>query len=295
MADLDAKPLGWAFLSVTALGWGLGWPMIKIAMEDWPPLFARGAAGLVAAFGLLAVGAVRRDVLLPPRSACGPILVAAFTNVFAWMGLTALALLWLNVSEAALVTFTMPIWATLFAWPLLGQRPRLADWAAIALGFGGLVVLFGTRPDGAADDLPGIGLALTAAICFALGSVLLPRPVPLTPTVRTGWLIGIGSAMMIAASVVIDWPELGALTGRGAAALGYMALFPMALCYLAWFAAASRLPVATASTGLLMIPIIGAVSTALMLGEPLGPRAAVAFALTLGGVAIAMRSSPAAL
>ncbi len=293
LVEPESRPLGWAFLSVTAFGWGLGWPMIKIAMEDWPPLFARGAAGLVAAAGLLTVGAVRRDLLLPPLAFCGPIALSAFTNVFAWMGLTALALIWLTVSEAVLLTFTMPIWATLLAWPLLGQRPNLANWVAIGLGFAGLLVLFGTQPEGAAEALPGIVLALAAAILFALGSVLLRQPIPLTPTVRTGWLIGLGSGMMIAASALIDWPDPGALTARGAAALGYMALFPMALCYLAWFAAVRRLPMATASTGLLLIPVLGAVSTALILGEPLGPRAGVAFALTLGGVAIAMRSSPA--
>ncbi|WP_202912989.1 DMT family transporter [Acuticoccus sediminis] len=290
-AGLDARLLGWACLMVTAFGWGLGWPMIKIIMEDWPPLFARGTAGLAAAAGLLAVGAMRGDAIAPPPGSWRQLGLASFTSVFAWMGLTALSLLWLRVAECALITFTMPIWATLLAWPVLGQRPDLRNWLAIALGSGGLLVLFGARTEGAADQLPGIALALTAAILFALGSVAFRRPVALTPLVRTGWLIGLGSAMMFLAGLLVALPDLGALTWRGAGALTYMALFPMALCYLAWFAAAARLPVATASTGLLLIPIIGAVSTAVLLGEPLGLRAAVAFALTLAGVAIAMRAT----
>ena len=34
-----------------------------------------------------------------------------------------LALLWLPASEAALIAYTMPVWASLLAWPMLGERP----------------------------------------------------------------------------------------------------------------------------------------------------------------------------
>ena len=36
-----------------------------------------------------------------------------------------LALLWLPASEAALIAYTMPVWASLIAWPVLGERPTL--------------------------------------------------------------------------------------------------------------------------------------------------------------------------
>ena len=40
--------LGFVFLLITSIGWGLNWPVIKLVLRDWPPLFARGTAGLVA-------------------------------------------------------------------------------------------------------------------------------------------------------------------------------------------------------------------------------------------------------
>ena len=36
-----------------------------------------------------------------------------------------LALLWLPASEAALIAYTMPVWTSLLAWPILGERPNL--------------------------------------------------------------------------------------------------------------------------------------------------------------------------
>jgi drug/metabolite transporter (DMT)-like permease len=69
----------------------------------------------------------------------------------------------------------------------------------------------------------------------------------------------------------------------------YMTAVPMGLCYMTWFAALRRLPPTTASLATLLTPVIGVVSAALVLGEPLGTRELVAFTLTLAGVALALR------
>ena len=281
--------VGRLLVIVTAAGWGLGWPMMKLVMHDWPPLFARGTAGVIAATGLVSAAALRGDVLLPPRALLRRLALAAGTNVFAWMGFTALSLLWLNVSEAALVTFTMPIWATLLAWPLLGERPATRSVLALCLGIAGLLLLMGANLDGGAERLPWVALALSAAILFALGAVTSRQPIPLPPLVLTAWLIGLGSMAMVVVGLMAETPRLQSLTRAGAGALAYMSVGPMALCYLAWFGALKRIPTTTASTGLLLIPIIGALSAALILSEPLGMREFAAFALTLGGVALELR------
>ncbi len=68
-----------------------------------------------------------------------------------------------------------------------------------------------------------------------------------------------------------------------------MALGPMGVCYLAWFAALRRLPAATAAIGTLTVPIIDIIAAAMMLGEPLCIREALAMMLTLAGVALALQ------
>ena len=281
--------VGRLLVIMTAIGWGLGWPMMKLVMLDWPPLFARGAAGVIAATGLASAAAMRGDLLLPPRALLRRLVLAASTNVFAWMGFTALSLLWLTVSEAALVTFTMPIWATLLAWPVLGERPTTRSVVALCLGTAGLLLLLGTNLNGGTERLPGIGLALSAAILFALGAVTSRQSIPLPPLVLTAWLIGLGSIAMVVVGLLTETPHLQSLTRTGAGALAYMSLGPMALCYLAWLGALKRIPSTTASTGLLLIPIVGSLSAALILGESLGVREIAAFALTLGGVALELR------
>src|SRR5919107_5610407 len=96
---------------------------MKTMLQVWPPLFSRGVAGVVASAMLGVVAYRRRESLIIPRRAVPRVALAAFTNVFAWMGFSALCLRWLSVGEGALLVFTMPIWAILFAWLLLGTRP----------------------------------------------------------------------------------------------------------------------------------------------------------------------------
>jgi drug/metabolite transporter (DMT)-like permease len=64
----------------------------------------------------------------------------------------------------------------------------------------------------------------------------------------------------------------------------------MGICYLGWFAAIKRLSPAMASTAMLLVPLLGVISAAPILGERLGARERLALALTLGGVALAVRN-----
>jgi drug/metabolite transporter (DMT)-like permease len=219
-----------------------------------------------------------------------PLLFAAFTNVFAWMGFSAMALKYLAVSEGSLLVYTMPIWAMLFAWPILGNRPSWRDIVALSLGLSGVAVLLSAHGITLGPDkLIGIALALAAAILFALGGVMTTSPLPIPPTALVAWQVGLGCLPMIVFGLLFEHPNLSAITASGWAVLIYMVLGPMGICYLAWFAALRRLPAATAAIGTLSVPIIGVIAAAVMLREPLGMREALAMALTLAGVALALQ------
>jgi drug/metabolite transporter (DMT)-like permease len=283
---------GLLFLLVAAVGWGLNWPILKMLLAEWPPLSARGASGMVAALGLALLAVLRGERLAVPRDTFGRLGFAAFTNVFVWMGFSTVALLWLNVGEAALLVYSMPLWVALLAWALRGERPTLRTLAALALGFAGLAVLLGGQVSAVgAAKLPGVALTLAAAVLFAFGTVTTRSALPLPPVASVAWQVGLGCAPMLAAGLLFEQPRLEALSASGWATLAYMTVVPMALCYVCWFAALRRLPASTAAIGTLLVPIIGVLSAAWALDEPFGVREAAALVLTLGGVALALRKA----
>lgn len=282
---------GLAFLLVTATGWGVAWVVFKIILSEWPPLFARGVAGLTAAGMLGAAALVVRQSLAVPSGARIRLGLAAFVNVFVWMGFTSLSLKWLTVTEGTLLTFTMPLWASLLAWPVLGERPGWMGTVALAMGFSGIALLV-AGPGLALDltQLPGILLALTAAVLFALGSVMARTPLPLPPLATAAWQTGLGCLPMVVLSLVFERHQIGPLSLKGTLSMAYMTLIPMATCYLSWFAALRRLPASTAAMGMLLVPVIGTASAALVLGEPLGQRQVLSFALVIAGIALGLRA-----
>ncbi len=284
-----SQTVGKALLLVTAFGWGLNWSVLKFVLQDWPPLFARGTAGLIGALCLVVLAIARGDSLAVPRQAWAALVTAAAINVFAWMGFTALALNWLKVSEGALIAYSMPIWAMMLAWPLLGARPTRRSLVALALSITGMAVLMG-GPDFTVAKLPGVLFAFAAALLFALGTVRARKPIAMPGPAVAAWQVGLGCLPMVVLGLALEQPQIASLSMPGALGLIYMAVGPMALCYLTWFGALRRLPTAVAATSMLIVPVVGTLTAVPLLGETLGLREAAAIALTIGGVALALRS-----
>jgi drug/metabolite transporter (DMT)-like permease len=180
----------------------------------------------------------------------------------------------------------------LLAWPLAGERPTVRGVVAIVLAMAGVVLLLGGGLEFDGDRRLGIALSLASAVLFALGNVLNREPPPVPPLVDVAWQVGLGCLAMLAIGVAFEHPDYTALSVAGAASFAYMVVVPMAICYLAWFETVRRLSSVTASTGILVVPALAVLVAGLMLGEPLGAREASAVALTLGGVALALRRSP---
>ncbi|HEX6138726.1 MAG TPA: DMT family transporter [Casimicrobiaceae bacterium] len=286
---LSPRTVGLICLVVTSAGWGVNWPAMKLLLREWPPLFARGVAG-VAAAAILALVAWRiGERLAVPRALVGRIAAAAFVNVFAWMGFTTLSLRWLTAGQGALLVYTMPIWAMLLAWPVLGRAPRGRDLAALALCIAGIAALVGgSGASLALERLPGMLFALAAAVLFALGTVVL-KPLALPPFAAVAWQLAIGCVPMVALGLLFEHPRLDALTPLGFGLMAYMTVVPMGVCYLTWFAALRRLPPDIASMATLLTPVIGVCAAALVLGEPFGARQMLALAATIGGLALVVR------
>ena len=278
-----------ALLATTA-GWEIGWPAMKVLVGEWPPLLARGVCGCIAAACLLAVCLARGERVRLSWQGFRRLALLAVLNVTSWMGCTALCLSWLSAGEGALITYTMPIWAMLLAALLLGEELTIRRLTAIVLGLCGSAVIVTSQ--GVAigvTKLPGVGLALVAAASFALGSVLSKRmTMPVAPLPCTTWQVGLGCLPLLVAGLLMDQHRQAGLDNRGWLALAYMSLGPMAACYLTWYRALRELPATTASLGTLLVPIVGILSSSLLIGERVTLIELAAAALTLGGVCLAL-------
>jgi len=279
------------FLAITSVGWGFNWPVTKYLLSELPPLTLRGSSGVIGAALLALLALLSRQSLHVPRWMWPRIVLLGVLNVTAWMVLMGLALLWLPASEAALIAYTMPVWASLLAWPVLGERPTLPRTVALVMAFAGLAsIMGGNGLSASVQKLPGIIMALCGAIGFAVGTVLAKRrPILLPPIPAAAWQIGIGCLPVAVAGLLIETTNVSAVTETGWALLVYSVVGQFCIAYVSWFAALARLPASVAAIGTMAVPVIGVVTSALALHEPLGPGQIAALIFTLAGVALATR------
>jgi drug/metabolite transporter (DMT)-like permease len=290
--DTNLSSLGIAFLIATSVGWGINFPVMKHLLTEWPPLSARGLSAAAGALALAVFALWSRQQLSVPRHVWLRLLLVSILTITSWVACMGLALLWLNASEAAILTMSVPLWASLLAWPILGERLTIMRLIWLGVAMSGIAVLIGGNGiDASLDKWPGIAFVLLGTVCVALGTVLTKHfPLAMPPMSLAAWQLWLGSVPVVIAGLVLERPDVAVLSGVGWASLVYMTLIQFCLCYVCWFAALERLPAATASIGTLLVPVVGVLASAAMLHEPLGWREISALVITLGGVAMALRS-----
>jgi probable blue pigment (indigoidine) exporter len=279
---------GLALLLVTACSWGLNWPIAKFLLSELPPFSMRAVCCATAVVFAFALAMARGERLAVPTAQWPRLAVFATLNFGAFIVFTTLSLAWLHASEAVIVTYTLPIWATLIAWPVLGERPTLVAVLALLLGIGGIALLVGVdAADASWAKLPGVAMGLIAAVLFGLGTVIgKQRALALPPITAVAWQLAL-SLVPVGALALTERPDWSAVTPLGWLAVLFVATLPMTLAYVAWFRALCLLPASTAANGVLISPLVGVMGSALLLGDPLGPRQVAALALTLTGVGLA--------
>ena len=178
----------------------------------------------------------------------------------------------------------------LFAWPLIGRRPRGRDLAGLTLCVAGIAALFGSGGAIGIENLPRRVLRVGRALLFALGTILL-KPIALPPFAAVAWQLVIGCTPMIVLGLLFEHPRVDALSPLGVGLMAYMTgradgrLLPDVVRSAASAARRKK----TASVATLLTPIIGVSAAAIALGEPSGVKESFALVLAVGGLALVLR------
>jgi drug/metabolite transporter (DMT)-like permease len=158
------------------------------------------------------------------------------------------------------------------------------------LGLAGLFILLQPQLASVGDKPIGVVFMLGAAMSWGIGTVLLKYFKWTIPTVLlTGWQLTIGSLPVIAGAMIFEpCLAISQLSLNAVLAMIYVIVFPMLFCHWAWFTVVSIFPAGVAAISTLAIPVIGVLSSAVVLGESLGIREGAALVLVITAVAIVL-------
>jgi drug/metabolite transporter (DMT)-like permease len=273
----------YVLLAALSLFWGLNWPVMKVVLGEIPVLPFRALCLIGSGPLLLAIAALRGDTLALKRHEIGPLVLAALLNVTLWHLFSAYGVSLMAAGRASIIAYTMPAWAMLLSALFLGEPFGARGVAALVLGMGGVGALL--LPDLAHIAAAPLGAVamLSAAVSWAAGTVVMKRfRWGCSVAALTGWQTTLGGLPIIVAAIVVGpFPGLEHADAAGLAALAYVILMGMVFSQWAWFSVLRRLPVAVASIGSLAVPMIGVLSSALLLHEPVGPAELAALLLVV--------------
>ena len=297
VAPLDRKAPASALLLlvILTLVWGTNWPLFPFAVREVSVWTFRAFTVLLSGVVLLAVARARGLSLAIGRRHWGTMVAAAMCYLVVWNIASAYSAILIASGQSAVLGFTMPLWVAFIGWALLGERltPRLL--LALALGVGAVLLLMVPGLKAYAQAPMGFALGLVAAIGWAVGTIIIKRrPVAAPAIVFTAWQLLITGVPISLVALLIGDGHWFVPRWQSVVVIGYIALIPMAVGNVCWFAIVERLPANVAGLSSTMVPVVAMISGAIVLDEPLGPMQWTAMACSVAALALALYKPRAA-
>jgi drug/metabolite transporter (DMT)-like permease len=290
VAGMPASPRQGALL-LLALGfaWGCIWPLMKVALAELPILTFRALCAEGGGVLILALAVAARQRLAVPREEWLPLFWLSLFTTTGWLYFTALGVTEIGSGRAVLLAYTMPLWSFLLGLAFLDDRPTKRRWFGLVVALSGVAVMLSQDAERLLGAPLGVLAMLGAALSWAGGSVVLKKRTWRTQSLAlVGWQSVAGGVPICLAAACVDAGELRPLSPAGWFALAYTIAIGTVFGVWAWFRCVQLLSISVASLGVLLVPVIGLSSSALLLDEPLGWPEWTALALIVCGLAAVM-------
>ena len=280
----------------TVFVWGITFVSTKVLLADFSPLwilFIRFALGTVALICLRP-----RILRLRKRRHERLFALAGLTGIACYFLMENVALTLTSATAVGVIVATSPLFCALIA-VARGNRGALSGRfiAGFVLAMAGIALVSfasgGALGGDIADNLAGCGLALAAALVWAVYSTTVAR------------IAAAGYETLAATKRIFLWgllfmlpalPFAGALPPVTAlvdpvnlANLAFLGLGASAACFVTWGFAVKHLGAVVTSTYIYLVPAITATASVIVLAEPFTAPIAAGLVLTIAGLALSNR------
>ena len=259
-------------VAVLTVVWGSTWVLFPLAVEE-VSIWTFRAICLLASGALVLLAARLRGLsLFVPPSERKPLAAAGLTYLVVWNVASTYSAILLPSGQAAVLGFTMPIWATVLSWLFLRERPSARLLAGVVLaGCGVGLLAFAARSAFSSAPL-GFVVGLAAGLGWAAGTLILKRArLTVPPIVSTGWQLVVAAVPIAIVALLSGTREAFIPSWTTMLVIGYITIVPMALGNVAWFSIVSVLPASVSGLSMVMVPMVAMLTGTVIRGEPLGP------------------------
>jgi drug/metabolite transporter (DMT)-like permease len=277
------------------LCWGFNWTVAKLLVQSVPPLWMVAIRSAIALAVLLVLMLATRSLRVPKRGDLPVVFNIALLHMTGFAILMAIGLLHVPAGRSIVLGFTTPLWVIPGAILFLGERVTPTRAAGMALGLGGILLMFNPFELDWTDRraLLGNGLLMLAALCWAISILHLRAHKWIsTPYQLVFWEVLVATIVVTVIAAVFEGAPQIDWTTRIVLLFLYGGVFGVALAYWAMAMVNRSLPAMTTSLGVLATPVVGVLCAIVVLGEAFSAGLAAALTMIIVGIAIGTIGGP---
>lgn len=292
-----SRPVIYALLGLVVLILGLNWPVMATGVKSVAPIWM-GALRIGTATLFMVAVAVARGTMSPPPRRDLPIVVSmALFRLAAVTVLVFSALELVPAGRSSVVVWTSSLWTVPIAAIFLGERMTRARWLGLSLGIAGVLALFEPWGFDWSDSGVAIGHALLilAAITNAATAVhIRAHRWSIAPLDSMPWQLTAATTILVILGFAVEGPPVIDWTPQLVLVVLYQGLLATGIAFWVQIVILRNLSAVSTNLTLMAVPVVGVVSSALILGETVTTSLLLGLILVILGVAVNLLSDRAA-
>jgi len=288
-AGSEINSLDLLLILLVTVSWGLNYPIMKFVVTSYPPLTFR-AFTFTIGFVLLGAYALRRgESLHIPVSERWLAFKLGMPNMVLWhLGLIYGVTL-LNSGRAAIVGYTMPVWALLASVLMFKNTLTARGIMGVVCSLLATFLLARDEMSNFAGQPLGLACTLAAAMAWGVGNAMMKNcKISISSMALTFWMLLLAAICFTVLAFVFEQDRWAWPTWMQFAAIFYAGAVTFAISYVAWFRVARKLTPVASGLSIMLVPMVGLTGGYWMLDEVVGLADITALFLILLAMAIVL-------
>jgi drug/metabolite transporter (DMT)-like permease len=275
---------------------GSNWPVMVTALKTVTPIWHATIRIAGAAVAVLVMGSLTGNLVVPPKRDVPLILSTAIVRLAGVMVLVFIALTLVPAGRASVLVWTSALWTVPIAAVFLGDTMTKQKWVGLLIGLAGVVVIseLWNNNWNDRDVVVGTALLLTAALCNASTSVhIRQHQWSIDPLQAMPWQLLVAIVPVATLALIVEGLPDFDWTWQLIANFAYQSIVVSGVAFWAQMIVLRRLSPVSVNLTMMGVPVVGVVSSAIVLDEGISAPLAIGMVLVLTGVAVNLLWDPA--
>lgn len=262
---------------------------MKIGLQSYPPLTFRG---LSIAVGIIVMGLyllARGQTLKIETKELRKLFLVSQLNLTAWQIGLLYGVLLLGASRSAILGYTMPVWAFVTSILLYKANISARGVIGVTLAMAAVAVLTMNDVQHFLQAPAGLIFLLLGAMCWGAGTAIIRNmPLSISNESMAFWALICTMPVYIPLTIWLEshlwrWPNFTELW-----TILYGGVVSFSFCYVIWYRLSRKLSPVVSSLSIMLVPVIGVISSAITVGEHVTALDWLALALILTAMAVVL-------